>query len=116
MSAALCGQVEHGWSCFAKGKFCIIAGRPVNKGLGMLQMSVQNRGHEIRLCASIEGRPEPGPTACRAEERRMQNHLQGQGPIRSDDQAPCPSPLPEEARTRRHAHSVETRSEEHTSE
>src|ERR1039458_10406208 len=40
MSAALCGQVEHGWSCFAKGKFCNVAGQPVNKGLGMLQMSV----------------------------------------------------------------------------
>jgi hypothetical protein len=25
--------------CFAKGKFCIIRGRPVNKGLGMLQIS-----------------------------------------------------------------------------
>jgi hypothetical protein len=26
-------------SCSIKGKFCNIAGRPVNKGLGMLQMS-----------------------------------------------------------------------------
>ena len=25
--------------CFTKGKFCIIAERPANKGLGMLQMS-----------------------------------------------------------------------------
>src|ERR1035441_4760054 len=80
MSAALCGQVEHGWSCFAKGKFCIIAGRPVNKGLGMLQMSVQNGGHEIRLCPRLDGRPDP-----------------------------CPATLPQETRTRRHAHSVEAR-------
>jgi hypothetical protein len=38
---------------------------------------------------------------------RMQNHFQRRWNIRSHDEAPCPSPLPEEARTRRHAHRVE---------
>jgi DNA-binding transcriptional MerR regulator len=45
----------------AKGKFCIISGSRVNKGLGVLQMSLQNREHEIRLC--------PRLGACRDEKR-----------------------------------------------
>ncbi len=42
-----------------KGKFCIIVGRPANKGLGMLQMS----GAKWRTwkSATVESRPVTGP-------------------------------------------------------
>jgi len=36
----------------------------------------------------------------------MQNYFQRRRSIRSDDQAPCPAPLPEETRTRRHGRSL----------
>src|ERR1035441_10635375 len=39
----------------------------------------------------------------------MQNHFQSRRNIGSHDKAPCPAPLSEEARTRRHAHRVEAR-------
>ncbi len=39
----------------------------------------------------------------------MQNGVQGRGPIGSHNQAPYPAPLLEETRTRRHAHSLQTR-------
>jgi hypothetical protein len=46
---------------FILGKFCIIAETAVNKGLGMLQMSVATFRYEIWLCAGIDGRPRPLP-------------------------------------------------------
>jgi hypothetical protein len=44
-------SVNSAWDItrFTKGTFCIIADTPVNKGLGMLQMSVAQLIHEIRL-------------------------------------------------------------------
>jgi hypothetical protein len=36
----------------------------------------------------------------------MQNHFQRRRFIRSHDQAPCPATLPQETRTRRHAHTL----------
>ena len=44
---------------FTKGKLCNVAETPVNNGLVVLRISVTKWRHEIRLCAGIDGRPDP---------------------------------------------------------
>jgi hypothetical protein len=47
------------FSRIERGKFCVIAETPVNKGLGMSQMSVAQLIHEIRLTHVSRDYPHP---------------------------------------------------------
>jgi hypothetical protein len=65
--------------CITNGNFCIISGRPVNKGSGEFQYLVQNEGHKIRPCPRIDGRPDPSPATAALQEARCNTVFQDGG-------------------------------------